>query len=497
MCMPDIYQSWNELHIKGPWLGGASIAGNCPNHYVYVADLVLKRDNVKRAIEKALESIDPEVIGLSAMTFQYPTAVRVARYIRTRYPGIPIALGGYHATSMREQIADSHEGQEFDYIFAGESEHTFNQFLKGEKLAKISGLSFKANGKWVHNARHESVGRDKGLDSIKPPKRDSRIWGGYHFHNRAFDTAETSRGCDYACKFCSMRAMMPKARFMAYGLDRVIRDIKSARERGTKSIFFTDDNPAMHTEQFEAFLRRIKAENLGDIYYSGMVSTKSMADPKITKLMRDINWDFVFLGVENVYEANLKGMRKISSAELAKRAIDNLYDAGITILAGTISGSPDDTEESLRGNIRWFQDKPVDAVMSQFLTPYPGTETRKELLAEGLVVNPGGMPDENEYGGWSTYNGEFAHCRTRSGLMPWEIERIVYEEMAELDKRRVPRLLTGKLNFVRNNPKHIAHWVLSETIPTIIKGIKQFGLSSEKKAGLERERKIAMNHFNI
>lgn len=40
--MPDIYQSWHELHIKGPWLGGASLAANAPNHEVYVADLVLK-----------------------------------------------------------------------------------------------------------------------------------------------------------------------------------------------------------------------------------------------------------------------------------------------------------------------------------------------------------------------------------------------------------------------------------------------------------------------
>ena len=85
MCMPDIYQTWHETHIKGPWLGGASIAGNCPGHEVYVADLVLKRRNVRGGVEEAIEKTSPQVVGLSAMTFQFPTAVRVADYIRKNY----------------------------------------------------------------------------------------------------------------------------------------------------------------------------------------------------------------------------------------------------------------------------------------------------------------------------------------------------------------------------------------------------------------------------
>ena len=65
MCMPDIYQPWHAFHIKGPWIGGASIAGNCPGHKVYVADLVLKRSNIRKAIKEAIDLTDPQIIGLS------------------------------------------------------------------------------------------------------------------------------------------------------------------------------------------------------------------------------------------------------------------------------------------------------------------------------------------------------------------------------------------------------------------------------------------------
>lgn len=495
MCMPDIYQSWNPTHIVGPWLGGASIAGNCSKHDVYVADLVLKRNDVRRGIKEAICRTTPEEVGLSAMTFQYPTAVRVAKHIKENYPGIPISLGGYHATSMREQIASSEEGQVFDYIFAGESEHTYNQHLNKEPPEKISGLSFKSDGKWIHNPRHLAICKELGLSSVVPPYRDSRIWGGYHFHSRPFDTAEFSRGCNYACKFCSMRVMMPKASFHAYDLDRVIEDLRIARSRGTRSIFFVDDNPAMDPELFEMFLQKIIGEGLDDIYYSGMVSTESMSDPKITKLMRKAGWDFVFLGVENIHQPNLENMRKSSSKEVAERAINNLYESGITTLAGIIVGNPDDTEEIIRENFRWFHNRPVDSVMPQFLTPYPGTEIRRELLAEGLVVNRGGMPHENDYGGWTTYNGEFAHCRTKNGLMPEDLEAIIHEEFINLMRYKIRQL--PRLSFTKNNLHHLLRWVVMETLPRSFRFVRNIGKNNFERTRIERERKIAMNRFNI
>ena len=290
---------------------------------------------------------------------------------------------------------------------------------------------------------------------------------------------------------------MPKAKFQAFSLERIIEDIKNIKARGVKFVFFCDDNPAMHPEQFKLLNERIIKERLNDMYYSGMVSTESTADSETTELMRKAGWDFVFLGVENIYETNLRGMRKKSSEELAAKSIDSLHKAGISILAGLIVGNPEDNEDTIRMNFEWIRKQPVDSIMPQFLTPYPGTTTRKELLEEGLVLNEGGMPDENKYGGWSTYNGEFAHCKTRSGLMPEEIERIVYEEMAKFKKDRAKKLFRGKLNFAKNNPLHLFNYILYSSAPSVLRAIKEINLSSAEKARLSRQRKIAMNQFNI
>ena len=493
--MPDIYQPWHAFHIKGPWLGGASIAGNCPGHDVNVADLVLKRSNVRKGIKEAILLTDPQIIGLSAMTFQYPTAVQIARHIKNTYPGILVALGGYHATARREKIGESEEGLVLDYLFAGEAEHTFNMFLDGVQRRTISGLSYKEAGKWIHNPRHPALSLSHGLNSIQPPKRDSRIWGGYHFHSRRVDTAESSRGCDYRCKFCSMRVMMPKTKYAAFNLDRVMKDLQSAKSMGVESIFFTDDNPALHSEHFKLLNERIISAHLDDMYFSGMVSPESMAEPRVTKLMKRAGWAFVFLGVENVHQKNLDEIRKKSNEELAARALENLYRDGITTLAGLIVGNPDDTEEIIRMNFEWLRNHPVDSVMPQYLTPYPGTVMREALLKEGLVLNRGGM--DNEYGGWSTYNGEFAHCRTRSGLTPDALETIVFEEYQTFCKHRFKNLIHGRLVFPKNNPGHTLKWVLRDPFPKLARGCRNIGLSVSEKADLERRRKIRINQFNL
>jgi len=82
-------------------------------------------------------------------------------------------------------------------------------------------------------------------------------------------------------------------------------------------------------------------------------------------------------------------------------------------------------------------------------------------------------------------------------LKPADIEKIVYEEHMNFHKHRLGKLITGKLNFAKNNPKHLIHWVAAEIGPIIIRAIRERTLNSSEKAEAYRQRKIAMNQFNI
>jgi hypothetical protein len=77
------------------------------------------------------------------------------------------------------------------------------------------------------------------------------------------------------------------------------------------------------------------------------------------------------------------------------------------------------------------------------------------------------------------------------------LEAIVFEEYSAFCKNRFKRLVSGRLVFARNNPKHICKWILREPVPKLVRACKCIGLSSLDKAEIERYRKMNMNQFNI
>jgi hypothetical protein len=51
----------------------SSIAGNIEGHNVYVADLILRRI-VAETVKELITEYQPDVVGLTAMSFQFATA---------------------------------------------------------------------------------------------------------------------------------------------------------------------------------------------------------------------------------------------------------------------------------------------------------------------------------------------------------------------------------------------------------------------------------------
>ena len=71
MSMPDTAPYTAKREWEAPSLGIASIAGNLdPRHQVWLADLVVRRWSVAASVRRALRKYRPDIVGLSAMTFQ-------------------------------------------------------------------------------------------------------------------------------------------------------------------------------------------------------------------------------------------------------------------------------------------------------------------------------------------------------------------------------------------------------------------------------------------
>ena len=119
VAMPDTTEVI-DFFARLPNLAIVSLAGNLPGHQVQVLDLVLFKPHIRNPLQEALASLRPQVVGLSAMTFQFDTLLRVARFIRSFDPAIKIAAGGYHASLMATELTEAVEELPLDFLIRGE-----------------------------------------------------------------------------------------------------------------------------------------------------------------------------------------------------------------------------------------------------------------------------------------------------------------------------------------------------------------------------------------
>ncbi len=230
ISMPDIMPLLPvltyEALIRMPNLGIASVGGNIDaEHDVHIIDLVCKRRSIKRYLTKVLLKTRPDIVGLSAMAWQYDTCIKIARLVKSLLPEARIMIGGYHATLMYEEIGGSEDAKWIDFIIRGEGEEACRRLVNGlsgqDDLAEIPSLSYKKNGMFAHNPRTGAL----DLGTLKLPIRDRRrLTRGYRLLRYKIEVIETSRGCTRSCNFCSMRHMYGRS-FRVFPIARVLEDI--------------------------------------------------------------------------------------------------------------------------------------------------------------------------------------------------------------------------------------------------------------------------------
>ncbi len=384
-ALPDVIYGF-DLFIKAPNLGLVSIAANTDEAEVKVADLVLVKDSV-RYVEDALRLHRPDIVGFSCMTFQYPTAVRLAKVVKEVDRSIKVVFGGYHPTlTYQEPQPDC-----IDFIVRGEGEQTFHELilaLKGRmRIEDVKGLSFKSdNGEFKHNEARALL----NLDTLKIPARDARLLKGFHACGRPLDVVETSRGCTLGCRYCCIQGMYGRS-FRTYKIDRVLDDIYDAVRHGAKSILFVDDNINLDNKRFRRICEAIIDHGLHHIHYYIQASVYGLSEPAIIQIMAKAGFKVVFLGIESMIHTNLSFLSpkksNVYTSATTFKVVRELREQGIIVLGGFMLGNPEDSTAEFWYHLEQARRLKVDLPIFFLSTPYPGTKLREELRKLGLITN--------------------------------------------------------------------------------------------------------------
>ncbi|HEY3168848.1 MAG TPA: hypothetical protein VGK57_16555, partial [Candidatus Binatia bacterium] len=244
------------------------------------------------------------------------------------------------------------------------------------------------------------------------------------------------------------------------------------------------DNITLNVRRFEALCQAIIDARLNHLDYIVQAMTSAIANSSETlaPLMREAGFRYVFLGIENVLEADLDFLRagskntrrekgsKIGNATL--KAIEALHRNKMYVVGGLIVGNPADTRESIETNLEFARHN-VDWPYIQHPTPYPRTPMTRDFRDRGLII------DDNP----EDYDGTTAVVRT-DHLTAEEVEFLRWRAERWMKLRHLPAAFGHSPLFgLRNGTKMLAHTFRGSTVKTLL------GLEDERKA-FQRYRRI-------
>jgi radical SAM superfamily enzyme YgiQ (UPF0313 family) len=188
-------------------------------------------------------------------------------------------------------------------------------------------------------------------------------------------------------------------------------------------------------------------------------------NPELVADMDRANFRIAFVGFESMDPQALKGVKKPTNPGINRRAATLLRQHRIAIIAGCIVGFPEDTRESVVRQFHLVEHLQPDAIYAQFLTPYPKTVIRQELLEAGLIDN---LNDFGSYDGFS--------CNTRTHYLSRDE---LYRSLKSVALKSNFNLSQIRINyFLKNHKRYFLRAIFKAVLTNIYNVLSARQLSS-------------------
>ncbi|HHT9125776.1 MAG TPA: B12-binding domain-containing radical SAM protein [Candidatus Brocadiia bacterium] len=372
-------------------------------------------DNFQQLILK--EVGDAIFLGISLVTGPMVLdTMSVGRKVKEIYPRIPIVLGGWHPSLFPETINEDF----VDIVVKGQGEATVMELVKaletGSSIEHIKGISFKKDGKVIHNPRREYIDVNqlppKPYEITDPERyfaKSGTRWVLYY----------TSCGCPYNCTYCCNHAVYG-GKWNGLKPDRVVEEVSDLVKRfRIGCIGFNDDN-------FFASEKRIADLTNGFIkngthfkwFAQGRGDRIARFKEETLKLMVESGCYQIFFGAESGSEKVLALMNKKEKNEDILISAERCKEWGITSTFFFIFGYPGETEEDISASLDLIEQirvrNPQAVICTSIFTPYPGSPVWEHAVKHGIET-------PKTFDGWAKFNPRFM-------VLPWlnpaEMERL-------------------------------------------------------------------------
>ncbi len=312
---------------------------------------------------------NPDIIFSSCLTDNRQSSFTLAKISKKLNPSVINVIGNAHATAMYEQILNNYP--DVDYVVLGEGEITCYELIEclqnHNDLGTVKGIAYKAfDGEIYVTEKRPLI---KNLDDIPFPIK-------YRFNpdNPTDVTINTSRGCPYACSYCSLsgywggvwRGKSPK---------EVLKEIELLVSNGAKHITFTDDHFTFNKKRVMEICEGFKKYD----FTWAMQCRVERIDKEMLELFKETRCRLIVFGIETLSPAILKNIHKMFTVEQIKQAFEISHEVGVPVQANIMIGATGENQETINETIQGLKEIKPDFVAKFITMTYPNTPLYNEM----------------------------------------------------------------------------------------------------------------------
>lgn len=360
------------------------------NYSIFLKDYAgekLSFENFKNDFKKE----DPDVVFISTTTGSIYNDIAFINKIKSLKNDVVIILKSALFFNPSADFLNELNLQNVDYTIGGEVEFIIQKLLNAhfsnrEKLADIEGISYKEDNSWkANNITHF----EENLDDIPFPDRASMNNELYKnpLTNKPMATIATSRGCSAQCIFCLSPVISGvKVRFRSP--QSVVDEMTECVEtHSISNFFFKSDTFTINKDWVLSLCDLIINSPLnGKINWVANSRTNTIDDEILSK-MKQAGCSLIAFGIESGSDESLSKMKKGTTVEINRKAIQMVKKHGIKIFGFYLIGFPWENKKHLEETKKFIFEADTDFIEIHILVPFKGSKLYKMLEEKGKMFN--------------------------------------------------------------------------------------------------------------
>jgi radical SAM superfamily enzyme YgiQ (UPF0313 family) len=356
---------------------------------VHILDMKVEGWTPERCAAE-LVRLAPDVVGLSAMTYEAGCMHELAALVRSELPDARIVCGGPHPSVAAEDVL---KDANVDLVVRGEGELTFVDVLAGLEQSRrdwsgCTGISWRRDDRSIVHEPDRPPPQD--LDALPFPawhridhaKYHRVPRGGVIYAHEEFATIFSSRACPWRCTYC--HNSYGKV-FRERSAEHVLAEIELlVTVHGVKELVFMDDIFNFRAERAKAIARGIieRGWKLALTFPNGFRG--DILDEELVLLLKRAGMYRCMVAVESASPRVQKVMKKNLKIDKVARIVDFIAEQGVMVHGAFMLGFPSETEAEMRSTIEWAERSSFHTAAFFRVIPFKGTELFRQVEQAGF-----------------------------------------------------------------------------------------------------------------